>query len=226
MKIRGHDLTIGAPSFNGDGCVRAPAVQLWGESLPLPRGEGPRMTERSKAHPARPVTVPGTDPVVLVVEDEALLRAMIRRLLEREGYSVLEAENGADALRLLEGSAGRTVESGAHRCAHARDGRPGAGRGPGPHPARIAGGPHVRIHCPTEGDPAHQPHLALLFKPFQEADLLKTIRTHLDRASRGLRGLTNPSAITIFGSSRASRQRDGVSLTAIPRDLHRTSRYS
>jgi two-component system, cell cycle sensor histidine kinase and response regulator CckA len=41
---------------------------------------------------------------VLVVEDEDALRATIRRLLQNAGYNVLEAQNGAAALHLLDGS--------------------------------------------------------------------------------------------------------------------------
>jgi CheY-like chemotaxis protein len=41
-------------------------------------------------------------PTVLVVEDEDGLRGFIRRLLQEEGYAVLEAPNGAKALQLLE----------------------------------------------------------------------------------------------------------------------------
>jgi CheY-like chemotaxis protein len=41
-------------------------------------------------------------PTVLVVEDEDILRAGIRRLLQGEGYNVLEAADGAHALQLLE----------------------------------------------------------------------------------------------------------------------------
>jgi CheY-like chemotaxis protein len=43
-------------------------------------------------------------PTVLVVEDEDLLRAGIRRLLQSEGYNVLEAPDGATALQLLDGT--------------------------------------------------------------------------------------------------------------------------
>jgi CheY-like chemotaxis protein len=38
------------------------------------------------------------DRVVLVVEDDAALRELVRRMLEREGYAVEEAKDGRDAL--------------------------------------------------------------------------------------------------------------------------------
>ena len=46
---------------------------------------------------------------VLVVEDDVTVRAGILRLLEQEGYAVLEAENGAAALQILDGTAGTSV---------------------------------------------------------------------------------------------------------------------
>jgi CheY-like chemotaxis protein len=38
---------------------------------------------------------------VVVVDDDSLIRQMIRWALEEEGYVVLEAENGRDALQVL-----------------------------------------------------------------------------------------------------------------------------
>lgn len=43
--------------------------------------------------------------VVLVVDDEAGVRMLIRRILEGGGYGVLEAENGAEALKALDDGA-------------------------------------------------------------------------------------------------------------------------
>jgi CheY-like chemotaxis protein len=141
------------------------------------------MTERSKAHPAGSVRAPETDRAVLVVEDEAALRAMIRRLLEREGYAVLEAENGAEALRLLEGSSGRSVDlvltdvrmpemGGRELAAALARSQPGL-------PVVLMSGFTAQLREIQ----LISPHLALLFKPFREADLLRAIQNHLDRAN-------------------------------------------
>jgi two-component system cell cycle sensor histidine kinase/response regulator CckA len=42
-------------------------------------------------------------PIVLVVDDEAPVRAVERRVLEHLGYSVLEATNGTDLVEVLAG---------------------------------------------------------------------------------------------------------------------------
>jgi two-component system response regulator (stage 0 sporulation protein F) len=45
---------------------------------------------------------PGHRPVVIIADDEDGLREMLCMVLEHEGYEVLEARNGADALKLFE----------------------------------------------------------------------------------------------------------------------------
>jgi CheY-like chemotaxis protein len=44
-------------------------------------------------------------PAVLVIDDDATLRTVIRRLLERDGYQVHEAASGRDALAQLRNGA-------------------------------------------------------------------------------------------------------------------------
>ena len=46
-----------------------------------------------------------TRPVVLVVEDEAMLRRVVALTLKREGFAVLEAGDGAEGLELLRSEA-------------------------------------------------------------------------------------------------------------------------
>jgi two-component system, cell cycle sensor histidine kinase and response regulator CckA len=61
----------------------------------------PASTSRRVEIPARPQHAGDARGVVLVVDDEAVVRITARRALERRGFSVLEAPNGAEAARLL-----------------------------------------------------------------------------------------------------------------------------
>ena len=49
-----------------------------------------------------PMTAPGARRTVLLIDDEANLRRVLGRRLEREGYRALTAESGEEGLRLAE----------------------------------------------------------------------------------------------------------------------------
>ena len=118
-------------------------------------------------------------PTVLLVEDETPLRTSIRRVLQTEGYRVLEAENGAAALQLLEGPATPEV---ALVLTDLRmpvmDGRQLA--------AALA---RLRPNLPIvfmSGYTAQlmdmrliSPDLAFLAKPFRNEELVATVRHHI-----------------------------------------------
>lgn len=63
----------------------------------------PRGATKGKAVPAAGDRIAGT---VLLVEDEPGLRALVKRVLTQRGYRVLEAADGAIALRLAAGHVG------------------------------------------------------------------------------------------------------------------------
>lgn len=126
---------------------------------------------------------PELGPTILVVEDEDALRAGIRRLLQSEGFTVLEAENGASALEVLNSPVAADV---ALVLTDLRmpvmDGRQLA--------AAVA---RIRPTLPImfmSGFTAQlmdlhlvSPHLAFLAKPFNNDTLLAAVRAQLDRSS-------------------------------------------
>ena len=75
-------------------------------TLLLPRHLGGEAASTSKVDRRR---LPGGTETLLLVEDEAAVRSSARRLLERQGYTVLEARHGGDALRIVE-EGGRQID--------------------------------------------------------------------------------------------------------------------
>ena len=90
--VRGHGGEITVQSELGKGTT-------FRISLPL--------TDKD-AVPARRSTEPqrGGHETVLVIDDEPYVRRILTRILERAGYSVLQAEDGAKGLAVFEGSGG------------------------------------------------------------------------------------------------------------------------
>jgi CheY-like chemotaxis protein len=60
-----------------------------------------------RAPTARPATHESRGQTVLIADDEEPVRRVASRLLVRNGYDVLEAANGAEALRMLAGGNGK-----------------------------------------------------------------------------------------------------------------------
>ncbi|HEV7364545.1 MAG TPA: response regulator [Gemmatimonadales bacterium] len=137
------------------------------------------MTDPAEQGSSRPRRGPPLGRTVLLVEDEDALRTSIRRLLQAEGYTVLEAQNGARALQLLEDPASSEV---ALVLTDLRmpvmDGRQLA--------AALA---RVRPNLPIvfmSGYTAQlmdmrliSPDLAFLAKPFRNDELMAAVRRHL-----------------------------------------------
>jgi two-component system cell cycle sensor histidine kinase/response regulator CckA len=141
------------------------------------------MTDLSQPGSALPPPRAGSGPTVLLVEDEDPLRFAIRRFLQTEGYTVLEAHNGASALEVLS----QTEATGVQLVLTdlrmpIMDGRQLA--------AALA---RMRPSLPIifmSGFTAQlldlrlvSPHLAFLAKPFRNDDLLATIRNQLGKTT-------------------------------------------
>ena len=70
----------------------------------LPRAEQAALP---LASPEIGAEMPTGDETILLVEDDLAVREVARRVLERQGYTLLEAQKGKDALHLLAQHTGR-----------------------------------------------------------------------------------------------------------------------
>jgi PAS domain S-box-containing protein len=97
------------------GIVKQSNGYVWAESargkgttfhVYLPQAVAPAGAGGDLEPAPRPTQGSGT---ILVVDDEPMVRALARRALEAYGYTVLEAEDGRDALRILTAEPGQAV---------------------------------------------------------------------------------------------------------------------
>ena len=139
------------------------------------------MSFRAERGSIAPVSKGQNGPTVLVVEDEEALRTGIRRLLQDEGYKVIEAENGATALQLLEGAEAEAVAlvltdlrmpvmDGRQLAAALARRRPSL-------PIVFMSGYTAQLMDLR----LVSPDLAFLAKPFKNEDLLAAVRGQLER---------------------------------------------
>ena len=91
--VRGHKGAIMVSSQPGGGSTIRVLFPVW------QGGREVRAEERA-ASPG-PTASLGRYGRILVVDDEDLVRSVARRMLERDGWTVLEAANGADAIELF-----------------------------------------------------------------------------------------------------------------------------
>jgi CheY-like chemotaxis protein len=101
-KPLGHGTGMGLPTVYG--IVKQSGGYIWLESMPaegttiniyLPRSAD---SARVVASRPRPLELHRGSETILIAEDEHLVRAVTRRTLERAGYRVHEAADGAEAL--------------------------------------------------------------------------------------------------------------------------------
>jgi diguanylate cyclase (GGDEF)-like protein/PAS domain S-box-containing protein len=124
-----------------------------------------------------PGGVPGAQATVLVVEDEPQIRVVVRRVLTGAGYAVLEAADGAEALRTLGAHPGAVDLVLTDVMMPELNGRALAG-------ALAAAVPGTRIALMSgfdaatgaQGGPPETAGLPLLEKPFTAEQLLATVR--------------------------------------------------
>jgi signal transduction histidine kinase/CheY-like chemotaxis protein len=86
--VRQHEGVVSVRSAPGAGTTVTVLLPIAAEAAP------------AVAEPARSAGAPGGTETVLVAEDEPLVRRVIRAALERAGYLVLEATDGAEAVEL------------------------------------------------------------------------------------------------------------------------------
>ena len=111
-KERGKGTGLGLPTVYGivqqsGGHIRVNSAAEHGSTflIYLPRVEDPQNGAKGADRPILPHPSPGTE-TVLLAEDEEVVRRLAREILSGNGYRVLEAGNGREALLLSEAHRG------------------------------------------------------------------------------------------------------------------------
>jgi CheY-like chemotaxis protein len=141
----------------------------------------PALVETRELPLAEPLQPETGSETILLVEDQAGLRAGLGRILASAGYRVLEAADGEQALEVVTGAARRC--SSCHRRRDASHGRLCSRRG-SPQYVRVC--PSSRVGSAPPPVPAGRvlpAGASVLEKPFSAVDLRRQVRQLLDARS-------------------------------------------
>jgi len=144
----------------------------------------PRLPTVAALTPAQPTrrAVPGGNETILLVEDDAGLRVSMRTTLQRLGYRILEAQNGAQALQVFQ------EHQGEIRLLLTDMVMPGGMTGMELTERALANNPNLEVVCMSGYSNALVAKAlplagaaTFLAKPFQAIELAKAVREALDR---------------------------------------------